>query len=489
MSSIFGEILTFQQEKGNEVKLVVFGDEYYARYETEDGYSAIYDSNLGLYCYAFIFKGEFVSSSVPISKSPPSGIRRHLKESEEVRNAKFNQRYNVMLPPPPRVSLRDDMKTFGANKGLLPGRKVNIGKIKGLTVLINFNDVKSTVSAKDVSAMLNDNNYTANGNFCSVREYFRLMSNNKLDYSNVVVGPITLKRNRYYYTNNLLVKEALDAVVETGIDLSQFDSQHEGIIDAINFMYAGQTVYEGDLWPHNSYIRLRYDQYKTYFYQLTSLGRNSADLSIGTFCHENGHMLCRFPDLYDYGTRDGDFEKSAGLGTYCLMSAGNHLNKGRTPSPICGYLRDIAMWCDNRIVINTPGKYEAKHGDYETVMIFQTDRMNEYYIVENRSKVGIDQYLPSSGLAVYHCDTLGSNEWQGGTSTRHYQCGLLQADGHFDLEHNINMGDEKDLFSNVVGIALSRSTKPSSRKWDSSDSGLIISDISDPGNSISFKTI
>ena len=36
------------------------------------------------------------------------------------------------------------------------------------------------VTRQDVAAMLNDEDYTANGNFCSVREYFRLVSDGKL---------------------------------------------------------------------------------------------------------------------------------------------------------------------------------------------------------------------------------------------------------------------------------------------------------------------
>ena len=87
-------------------------------------------------------------------------------------------------------------------------------------------------------------------------------------------------------------------------------------------------------------------------------------------------------------------------------------------------------------------------------------RANEYYLVENRSKMALDAHLPASGLAVYHCDTLGSNEWQEGTATRHYQCALLQADGQQDLEKNINRGDGGDLYGPVAGVALSDSTSP-----------------------------
>ena len=486
MSSIFGEFLTFPQEKGPEVQLRVYGDEFYSRYENTDGYSVVYDQDHGLYCYAFLILGEFVSSGVDSSLSPPNGVRRHFKESEEVRNRKFEARYAKMNPPASAFKPSLNLRTFGAEKGLLEGRRLSEGEIKGLTVLVQFTDVKSTVTREDVDALLNGQGYHENGNFCSVREYFRLMSSGKLDYSNVVVGPITLSRPRQYYTENLLVKEALDLAVQGGLALEQFDSRGVGMVDAMSFLYAGQTQYLGELWPHNHIIDLKYKNMKTYFYMLSSMGRSKEDLSIGTFCHESGHMICRWPDLYDYGNRDGDFEKSAGLGYFCLMSAGNHNDDGRTPAPVCVYLRNLVGWCDKIVRLNQPGQYQADHGDYGTAMIYETGKINEYFLVENRSGIDLDASLPAGGLAIYHCDTLGSNEWQGGSATKHYQCGLLQADGSLDLETNRSMGDEKDLFGKMMGIALSHNTRPTSVLWDGSDSGLMISNIGEPGRVITF---
>ena len=275
----------------------------------------------------------------------------------------------------------------------------------------------------------------------------------------------------------------------TGIDLKQFDSKKEGYIDAISILYAGKSLYLGDyIWPHNGIINMLLGNMRAYFYMLTGLGDDRTELSIGTFCHESSHMLCRLPDVYDYGTRDGDSQKSAGLGAYCLMSYGNHLDNGKTPSPICAYLRYLANWCDNKVSLNDPGEYQARHDDYGTVLIYNTDNENEYFIVENRSAQGLDEHLPTSGLAVYHCDIFGSNEWQGGTPKNHYQCGLLQADGHLDLEKNNNTGDEGDLFGRNDGLALSHDTVPSSCLWDLSESGLTISKISDPGPVMSFST-
>lgn len=488
MSAIFGETLSFGQENGPDIRLVVVGDEFYARYETLDGYTVVYDIDRGLFCYATLRDGRFVSTGVPTTSPPPEGVRRHLQESEEVRHEQYEAKRRLMRPPDEARVFADTFRTLGPNEGLLTGRRVNRGTVRGLTILVEFQDERSSVTQADVEEMLNGEGYTRNGNYCSVREYFHLMSSGKLDYRNDVVGPFRLSRNRHYYTTHLLVPEALEMAIASGVDLQRYDSRGEGIVDALNVMYAGRTQYIGELWPHNAYISLRHGGVRTHFYQLTSMGRSAADLSIGTFCHENGHMLCRFPDMYDYGNRDGDGVESAGIGMYCLMSAGNHLNGGRTPSPVCGYLRDLAEWCDNELIVNEPGDFQAVHGDYNTVHKYRTAWRNEYFIVENRSKMGLDQFLPSSGLAVYHCDTRGSNEWQEGTSTRHYQCALIQADGRLDLEHNANQGDGADLFGAVEGTALSHSTRPSSVQWDGSESGLILSGITTPGEAIRYRT-
>ncbi|ETW94532.1 MAG: hypothetical protein ETSY2_49645, partial [Candidatus Entotheonella gemina] len=142
------------------------------------------------------------------------------------------------------------------------------------------------------------------------------------------------------------------------------------------------------------------------------------------------------------------------------------------------------MW----IILNNHDVYEAEHGDYRTVMRFLTGKYNEYFLVENRHQEGLDKHLPDTGLAVYHCDTRGSNEHQDGTPENHYQCALIQADGHFDLESSQRGGDEGDLYASIHGIALSDVTVPNSNEWDGSDSGLVISGIGPSASKIAFRT-
>jgi M6 family metalloprotease-like protein len=492
MSAIFGETLTFAQADGSEVRLVAFGDESYAYYETPAGYTAVYDEDLGKFCYAEVASGQFVSTAVPVTGGPPAGLPRGLREAPQVRQQRHMARRVERRAPPildvEGIGGRGAQRTFGPNKGLLQGRRVSSGVVRGLTILVTFKDVTSNVTAADVTAMLNGANYTANGNFCSAREYFRVVSAGKLDYSNDVVGPFQLSHERSYYITHLLVEEALDLAIASGVDLRRYDSRREGMVDALSVMYAGQTQYLDELWPHNAWLQLSRGATRTGFYMLTSLGRTSADLSIGTFCHENGHMLCRFPDIYDYGNRDNDAQQSAGMGVFCLMGAGNHLNSGRTPSPICAYLRDLVGWCDDEVDLSVPGSYVARHGDYGRLLRYRhPGRENEYYLIENRSKLGLDGHLPASGLAIYHCDTLGSNEWQAGSTARHYQCAVLQADGHLDLEQNLNRGDGGDLYGPTAGVALSHATRPAATWWDGADSGLIVAGIGAPGAEISFR--
>jgi M6 family metalloprotease-like protein len=486
MSAVFGEALTLSQERGPDVVLVLFGDEFYARYETTDGYTAVYDFEAGLFCYAKLSNsGELISTGAPVTAPPPEGSERHLKESPEVRAARFEARFNKRGYGYVGAG-KSITKTFGPNQGLLNGRTVNKGKVRGLVVLVDFKDVKSAVTADDVKALFNEPGYRGHGNACSVRDYFLAMSGGKLDFTCDVVGPVTLSKNRMFYAQNLLVEEALDAAVQMGVDLSRYDSKGEKVVDAVSFLYAGRSQELDWLWPHNHELELNYGKYRTQYYMLTGSGARPSELAIGTICHELGHMLCRWADTYDYGERDGDQEHSSGFGVYCLMGAGNQLNSERSPAPVCAYWRDLSGWCE-RVDLNKSGRFEARHGAYDKVLRWSTAKPNEYFIVENRSRVGHDAYLPSGGLAVYHCDILGSNEWARGAEKKHYQCALLQADGRFDLERNRNDGDEDDLFGATSGVALSDSTTPSSKCWDGKPSGFTLSDISAPGEVITFN--
>jgi len=108
MPAIYGEKVFLDQENGDEVELAVWGDEFYARYETEDGYPVLYDSDRGLFCYAFLCEGSYVSSGVALDQPPPLGAERYARESDEVRLTKAAARRAEMSPPD------DEPRSFSA---------------------------------------------------------------------------------------------------------------------------------------------------------------------------------------------------------------------------------------------------------------------------------------------------------------------------------------------------------------------------------------
>lgn len=85
MSVVVGQKVMLGQREGPDVELVVDGDELYARYETPQGYSVVYDEQRGMFCYALLVDGAFVSTGVALDREPPTGAVLRGRESDAVR--------------------------------------------------------------------------------------------------------------------------------------------------------------------------------------------------------------------------------------------------------------------------------------------------------------------------------------------------------------------------------------------------------------------
>jgi hypothetical protein len=96
VSGIMSQKVSLGQEHGPDVELIVSGTALYATYETLDGFPAIYDEGLGLFCYARIVAGRYESTGVPVTAPPPPAVDQHAKESEDVRTAKIQARQAQM---------------------------------------------------------------------------------------------------------------------------------------------------------------------------------------------------------------------------------------------------------------------------------------------------------------------------------------------------------------------------------------------------------
>ena len=99
-----GKATEFVQPGGVRLSLRVFGDEFYARTETKDGYTVVFNPADKTYYYAQLgADGEsLVPSKVAADKAPPSGLQKHLEESNKVVAAKRAK--NVERDAPDRAA-------------------------------------------------------------------------------------------------------------------------------------------------------------------------------------------------------------------------------------------------------------------------------------------------------------------------------------------------------------------------------------------------
>ncbi len=88
MTAVNNQKVWLGQANGPEVELIVSGNPLYATYQTPQGYAAIYDDNLGLYCYADLQEGSYVSTGISVALPAPARLPPKLIESGEVRARK-----------------------------------------------------------------------------------------------------------------------------------------------------------------------------------------------------------------------------------------------------------------------------------------------------------------------------------------------------------------------------------------------------------------
>lgn len=494
-----GELFTIADPDGSEIQLRGWGNQFAAVFETLDGYTVVKDPATGRFTYAELSPdrsdlsttGVAVGSVDPQTLGIPTSVRpsSQLIKQRAIRAAESDG-------PPPRWAvrralrraehLRADHAVGAAGPLAAPPPSATVGTYVGLCILIEFPDVAATIDRSEVDHYCNQVGYNGFGNNGSVRDYFVEVSRQKLIYTNVVTEYYTARHERAYYTDPAiaygtrakeLIREALDSLVAGGFDVGPLSSDFGGYIYALNIFYAGPTVnaWSEGLWPHAWNLGTPYPvgSKKFFDYQFTSMG---AELTLGTFCHENGHMICDFPDLYDYGY------ESRGSGRYCLMSSSSANQKN--PIHVGAYLKNAAGWADS-VTMLVPGGHSIAAGRNDFILHERSS--TEYFIIENRQQSGRDVAVPDSGLAIWHIDETASNNNEQMTPTMHYECSLEQADGNFDLEHDANSGDATDLFGAPSATSFAASTAPNSNWWDGSPSGLEISLISAPGPTMTFE--
>ena len=480
---VWGASQQLIQPDGARVPVRIWGDEFYHVVESPDGYTLVRDPLTGVICYAGLSEDgtKLVSTGLrfePGGAAPP-GIAPHLRikpQAAAVEILAARREHDLQLE-------KDRPPLAGGVVTALP----TTGQVRGICLIVDFSDEPAVIPPEEIDRFCNLPGYSGFGNNGSVRDYFRDVSQDLLTYTNDVPAAYhRASRPKTYYTNPSvpygtraveLVTEAIEALDAAGLDFSLYDSNGDGAVDAVNCLYAGppNSAWSKGLWPHAGSLSLQKDGVWIYRYQISDTG---GGLKLATFCHENGHMLCGWPDLYDYG-----FD-SWGAGRYCIMS---YPTSDQNPQEPCAYLKLKAGWAAITDLSGPTIRFTVPNASTNVCFRYRRPgRSNEYYLIENRQKTGRDAQLPDAGLAIWHIDTFGSNNWQHRTLDYHYEATLVQADGRWDLETNVNSGDSTDLYAAPTHTACTPLTSPDTHWWDGVASGLYIRNIGPSGETMVF---
>ncbi len=225
---------------------------------------------------------------------------------------------------------------------------------------------------------------------------------------------------------------------------------------------------------------------------------NGANFAMGILCHEQGHDLLGWPDLYDYDVWNGQGATiNTPIGAYDLMSGGGLVHGipdfktglDGPPDPVNGLPWITPVDLESIVPLNGgPTVVELWPGeDYHQNSFFRyrnPDAPEEYlyfYYYGSNSP-----YAPSAGgpgMYVTHTDNdsnpLGVPNQQ--RQNGHYTWEIIQADGLYQLQDGTNSGDGGDPFPGTANKRIfTEDTIPALRWWDQQEAGLRVLDIQLP---------
>ena len=375
------------------------------------------------------------------------------------------------------------------------------GQKKCLIILVNFADVtfKSSNNNALYQRIANEVGFTE-GNFKgSMRDYFYAQSGGQFELTFDVVGPVTVSKNQSYYGSNdyngddkypaTMVCEACKKA-DQYVNYADYDWDNDGYVDQVYVVYAGKGEADGGasytIWPHawtlaagktygdgEGVLTLDGKMINSYACGGELNGQTGDVAGIGTMCHEFSHCL-GYPDFYDT-----DYSGGQGMYSWDLMDNGSYNGDGYQPAGYTSYERWMAGWQTPVELLKTrsvTGMKSLQEGG-EAYIIYNKDHKDEYYLLENRQKVGWDASLPGKGLLILHVD-YNATAWNNNKPNddpSHQRMTWVPADNKYTLSAS---GASTDPFPYGSKNAFNKSTTPAAKFFNKNSDGTYYMDSS-----------
>lgn len=206
----------------------------------------------------------------------------------------------------------------------------------------------------------------------------------------------------------------------------------------------------------------------------------------GVLCHEVGHIL-GWPELY------APNQPHEGIGVWGLMGQGTWVGMGKAPPHPSAYSKLMSGWVDPQIVERSQRiELPAVETSGKVVQIFARgpDYPREYFLIENRQKIGFDRSLRGDGLLIWHVDERRTSFRRSQDIPTHKRVDLLTADSwpsHLDLGHKNggNRGDAGDPWADRPE-GPGPNTLPHTGSYDGTPGRFAIRNISPSGKVMTF---
>jgi M6 family metalloprotease-like protein len=208
-------------------------------------------------------------------------------------------------------------------------------------------------------------------------------------------------------------------------------------------------------------------------------------VAMGIVAHESGHLL-GLPDLYDVNGI------TAGIGFWGLMGSGNW-NKANSPAHMGAWSRAQLGWVTEIVVPRDTTIELSPIESSDTAFVVPIADSDEYFLLENRQRLGSDVNLKAPGLLVWHVDSARiASRWASNTINGFLPHGLAleQADGRSDMLGSASSrGDSGDPFPGSTGnTVFAGGTDPSSARNDGSASYVAVDSIRQIPASLTMST-
>lgn len=356
--------------------------------------------------------------------SEEGGVRNDTEIWEMVEDSDWSRKHRTR-----RYSHSSLLTPHSSNPSSNPSSKITSNTLpstsnkRGLIILVEFQNKQFREENDRVmfDRIANEKGFSERGFKGCVSDYFRDQSNGMLDLTFDVIGPVTINNDFEYYGKNVgpdnydahpdeMIMEAC-LLVDDEVNFAEYDWNGDGYVEQVVVIYAGQGEANGGgsntIWPHEwslteadygkplSLDKVRIDTYAC----SPELSTRTRIDGIGTLCHEFSHCL-GLPDMYD------EDRKNYGMGNWDLMDQGSYNGNGFCPAGYtayekmyCGWQQPIVLTTDT--VVNDM-KPISDGGD--TYIIYNDAHPNEFYMLENRQRIGWDKNLTGTGLLITHID-------------------------------------------------------------------------------------